>query len=240
MFFYNDSDSEVSSKTGDGWNLQLKQTWETVDTDHIASGDIATRITSGTSATVVNHSTLSNAISFAGEKCLYINSYHYPYQSQRIYANTPELVSTSQTTAVSIRLLVRNISSYGGWFIMFRGRNDGAYDGGYVYGDNAGTLYGTGTGNIQGMTPNNVWKWYRADLIPQFNNGVWVNDKLEYYIADAAEVPEWTLVGETYQSSIAWDHGAYKYHQIRFQDYSQSSPNKIFWIDNLEFYTKEV
>jgi hypothetical protein len=239
MFFYNEED-EQSAILGDGWTLQLRQTWEPTDTDHIATGDIGTRITGGTTTTVVEHSSLSNSISFAGEKALYINSYHYPYSQQKMWANTPELVSTSQSTAVSIRVLVRDINSYGHWGIVFRNHPDGTYGSGPWYGNNSGHLWGTGLGNIQPMAPNNVWKWYRADLIPQFQNGAWVNDKLEYYIADAEENPSWSLVGEAYQTDITWDNPTYKYHMLRWHDHSQSSPNKVFWIDNLEFYTKQV
>jgi len=240
MFFYSESDSVSGDNQLDEWVLQLRQTWETGDTDHTASGEIVKRFTDGTSNWVAGHSSLSNSISFAGEKCLNISSSHRPYQHQRLYANTTELVSTSQSTAVSIRVLIRDINSYGHVALMFRGRNDGNYDGGYVFGNFNGKLHATGVGDIQNMAPSYVWKWYRADLIPQFVNGVWVNDKLEYYIAEATANPNWTLVGEAYQSSIPWNHGTYKYHQIYFHDWSSSGAYKVFWIDNLEFYTKEV
>ena len=242
MFFYNENAGDEAGIMGsaDGWNLQLRQTWEPGDTDHIASGDIGTRVTANTTS-VVDHSTLSNAISFAGDKCLYVNYYHYPYDQQNMWANTPELVSTSQSTAVSIRALIRDINSYGHWAFVFRNHPDGTYAGGGPwYGNVGGNLYADALGNIQPMAPDNVWKWYRADLIPQFNNGVWVNDKLEYYIADAEENPNWNLVGEATQTAVAWDHPTYKYHMLRWHDHSQSGTNKVFWIDNLEFYTKEV
>jgi hypothetical protein len=124
---------------------------------------------------------------------------------------------------------------------MMRGRNDGAYDGGYVFGNNAGSLYGTGAGNIEGQAPNNTWRRYRFDLIPQVENGVVTGDLLQGYIADAYELePNWQLKMETIQTSIPASHGTYRYHQIRFQDYSQSSPNKVFRLDDFEIYTKEV
>ena len=238
MFFYNKEDGQ-SAILGDGWNLQLRQTWEPTDTDHIAAGNIGTRIRGGTTS-VVNHSSLSNSISFAGEKAYYINYRHSAYDHQKMWANTPELISTSQSTAVSIRVLVRDINSYGHWFIMFRTPNGGTYESGYYFGNDYGNLVATGLGTIQSMAPNNVWKWYRADLTPQFQNGVWVNDKLEYYIADAAEDPQWNLLGQTFQTNISWNNSTYKYNMLRWFDHSTTGTNKILWIDNLEFYTKEV
>jgi len=246
MFFYSESESPAS----DGWNLQLRQTWEVGDVDHSTTGDLTYRITDGTSATVVNHSSLSNnnppksVITTGGEKCVYINSAHRAYQHQRMYWTRSDLVGTPERTAVSLRILARNqwADNAADWTLMMRGRNDGNYDGGYIFGVGPSSLRATGAGSIEGWgTHDNEWHRFRFDMIPQVENGVVTGDLLVGYVADGNEaIPNWQLKFQSVQTSIPASHPTYRYHQLKWHDHSNYGQSQVFWIDDFEIYTKEV
>jgi hypothetical protein len=224
MFFY--SESEPSILDAQGWTLQIRQTWEDGDTDHLSNGDL-TYLSNTTSISTIQHSSLSSPLTTGGEKGVYIDSAHAPYHSQRLYATRPDLVGTPANMGISLRACLRGKAQGGGYWFDIRGKSSD--NGDYTRGYEVGIPFTTS------------WKNYRLDMEPQFSNGTRTGDKITFYTADiTAGEPNWIISSETIRTDRPAGDPNLKYHMLGWIDYSPGSPNLQFYLDNFEVYTKLV
>lgn len=242
MFFY----SEPEETVGDAWNLQARQTWEPTDVDLFSTGDLTqvTRISS-LSRTLTDHNSLTNPLTTGGEKCEYVSVNHSRGYVNRFVFTKPEVVGLPETTAVSIRATIRDIANHGGWFLCLRGANKeeaggtGYYIGAHSYVFGSPFIYYPEQ-SLPTSIPDQTWKRFRIDLIPQIQNGVWAADLIRGYVADANDAEaSWQLMFERVETAFPASNAANNWHQLCFSDYSSVHGNgtKKFYIDNLEIYT---
>lgn len=234
MFFY----SEPEIVTGDSWNLQLKQTWEPNDIDYKSTGELMWSPADPGNASnydyqVADHTGLPNPTTVGGEKCLFLNVHHLRYHTSMLVWNRADLVGTSDFTAVSVRVLVYDIYSHGGWFLHTRATTTQGSS--YMFGQTSGGTLSGPTGVIEGGVFD-AWRRYRLDMIPQVENGVVTGDLLRGYVAEVTPgEPNWQLKMEHLVTSRI--SSANKYHGLQINDYAPDFPRKIAYFDDFEIYT---